>query len=54
VRQYSGPPLPDGAKSVSYRLTVSAPDRTLSSEDVGVIRQRIIDGMRGAGYELRV
>ena len=54
VRQYSGPPLAEGTKSVSYRLTVSAPDRTLSSEDVAAIRQRIIDGMRGAGYELRV
>jgi phenylalanyl-tRNA synthetase beta chain len=54
VRQYSGPPLPEGTKSVSYRVTVSAPDRTLSSDEVGAIRQRIIDGMRGLGYELRV
>lgn len=53
VRQYSGPPLAEGTKSVSYRLTVSA-DRTLSSEDVAAIRQRIIDGMQGLGYELRV
>jgi phenylalanyl-tRNA synthetase beta chain len=54
VRQYSGPPLPEGMKSVSYRLTVSAPDRTLSSDDVAMIRQRIIDGMKGLGYDLRV
>jgi phenylalanyl-tRNA synthetase beta chain len=54
VRQYSGPPLPERTKSVSYRLTVSAPDRTLSSDDVAMIRQRIIDGMKGLGYELRV
>ena len=54
VRQYSGPPLPEGVKSVSYRVTVSAADRTLSSDEVGAIRQRIIDGMRGFGYELRV
>lgn len=54
VRQYSGPPLPEGTKSVSYRVTVSAPDRTLSSEEVGAIRQRIIEGMRSLGYELRV
>ena len=54
VRQYSGPPLGEGTKSVSYRLTVSAPDRTLSSEDVASIRQRIINGMQAAGYELRV
>ncbi|MBC8165989.1 MAG: phenylalanine--tRNA ligase subunit beta, partial [Bryobacteraceae bacterium] len=54
VRQYSGPPLAEGTKSVSYRLTLAAPDRTLSSEDVASARQRIIDGMRASGYDLRV
>jgi phenylalanyl-tRNA synthetase beta chain len=54
VRQYAGPPLPEGKKSVSYRLTVAASDRTLSSDDVTAIRNRIIDGMRGLGYDLRV
>jgi phenylalanyl-tRNA synthetase beta chain len=54
VRQYSGPPLPEGVKSVSFRLTVAAADHTLSSAEVGQIRQRIIDGMKAAGYELRV
>ncbi len=54
VRQYTGAPLPEDRKSVSYRLTVGALDRTLSSEEVAVIRNRIIDAMREAGYELRV
>ena len=54
VRQYSGPPLAEGQKSVSFRLTVGSPERTLSSEEVGEIRARIIEGMRGLGYELRV
>ncbi|HBY59278.1 MAG TPA: phenylalanine--tRNA ligase subunit beta [Solibacterales bacterium] len=54
VMKYSGPPLPEGAKSVSFRLTVGAPDRTLSAEDVTAIRARIIEGMRAAGYELRI
>jgi phenylalanyl-tRNA synthetase beta chain len=54
VRQYEGAPLAEGMKSVSYRLTVAAPDRTLSSEEAGAIRQGIIDGMRARGYELRV
>jgi phenylalanyl-tRNA synthetase beta chain len=54
VRQYSGPPLPEGAKSVSYRLIVAAPDRTLGADEVGAIRSRIIDGMRSRGYDLRV
>jgi phenylalanyl-tRNA synthetase beta chain len=54
VRQYTGAPLAEGTKSVSYRLTVAAADRTLSSEEVGAVRSRIIEGMRSQGYELRV
>ena len=54
VRQYSGPPLPDGVKSVSFRLTIAAPGRTLAAAEAGAIRQRIIDGMRAAGHELRL
>jgi len=49
-------PTPSGekARSLSYRLTVGAPDRTLSADEVGAIRSRIIEGMRAAGYELKV
>jgi len=54
VREYSGPPLPEGKKSVSFRLTVGSAERTLSSDEVGQIRAAIIEGMRGLGYELRV
>ncbi len=54
LRQYSGPPLPEGKKSLSFRLTVFAPDHTLTADEVSAIRQRIIDGMRAAGYELRL
>lgn len=54
VRVYAGPPLPEDKKSVSYRLTVGAPDRTLSSEEAGAIRNRVIETLRAAGYELRV
>jgi phenylalanyl-tRNA synthetase beta chain len=54
LRQYSGPPLPEGRKSVSFRVTLSSPERTLTSEEVTETRTRIIEGMRGLGYELRV
>ncbi len=54
VRQYAGPPLEQGQKSVSYRIEIGAPDRTLTNEEVSEIRGLLIDGMRGAGYELRV
>ena len=53
-RQYSGPPLEEGRKSVSFRLTVGSPERTLSSDEVGEVRVRIIEGIRQLGYELRV
>lgn len=54
VRVYSGPPLPEDRKSISYRLTVGASDRTLSSDEVAAIRDRIIQAMRAAGYDLRL
>ena len=54
VRRYSGPQLPPAKQSLSYRLTVFAPDHTLTTEEVNTIRQHIIDGMQAAGYELRV
>ena len=46
VREYTGAPLPEDRKSVSYRLTVGAPDRTLSSDEVAAIRNRVIEAMR--------
>ncbi|HTR38654.1 MAG TPA: phenylalanine--tRNA ligase subunit beta [Bryobacteraceae bacterium] len=54
VRQYIGAPLPEDRKSVSYRLTVGAADHTLSSDEVTAIRNRVIEAMREAGYELRL
>lgn len=45
--------LPTGDRSLSYRLTVGAADRTLSTEEVKVARTAVIDGLRAAGYELR-
>jgi phenylalanyl-tRNA synthetase beta chain len=54
VRQYAGPPLETGQKSVSYRIEVGALDRTLTSDEVNEVRSRMIEGMRSAGYELRV
>jgi len=53
IRQYAGPPLPHGQKSVSYNLKVGALDHTMTADELTVIRQRIIDGMQALGYELR-
>lgn len=46
--------LPSGERSLSYRLTVGALDRTLSSDEVSAIRAGVIEGMRSSGYELKV
>jgi phenylalanyl-tRNA synthetase beta chain len=54
VRQYAGPPLEQGQKSVSYRIEIGAADRTLTNEEVSEVRALLIEGMRQAGYELRV
>jgi phenylalanyl-tRNA synthetase beta chain len=54
VRQYAGPPLAEGTKSVSFRLTVGSPERTLSADEIAAIRTTIIERMRDLGYELRV
>lgn len=54
LRQYTGSPLPEDCKSVSFRLTVASPDRTLSNDDVIEIRNRVIDGLRQDGYDLRL
>ena len=53
IRQYEGPPLPTGQKSVSYRLEVGAADHTMTSEEVAGIRARIIQNMQEAGFDLR-
>jgi phenylalanyl-tRNA synthetase beta chain len=40
LREYTGGQLPQDRKSVTFRLTVGAWDRTLSSEEVAAIRDR--------------
>jgi phenylalanyl-tRNA synthetase beta chain len=54
VREYTGAPLPEGRKSVSYRLTVGAADHTLSSDEVSAIRNRVIEALQREGFELRI
>lgn len=54
LRQYAGAQLAANQKSVSFRVTVASTEKTLSSDEVNAIRQSIIDGMHGEGYELRV
>lgn len=54
VRVYEGAPLPEGRKSLSYRLIVGALDHTLSNDELTAIRQQVIEGLQSEGRELRV
>jgi phenylalanyl-tRNA synthetase beta chain len=65
MRQFAGPLMeqveyvrefqePDGRKSVTFRVTVGAPDRTLPSAEINAVRAEIIDKLRSLGYELKV
>ncbi len=45
---YEGDPIPDGRKSVAINLTVRAPDRTMSDEDVAPIRRAIVESVEAA------
>ncbi|HEX5226909.1 MAG TPA: phenylalanine--tRNA ligase subunit beta [Bryobacteraceae bacterium] len=42
---YTGPPLAEGRKSVSFRLTVGAHDHTLSTEEADAIYKRVRDAV---------
>ena len=54
VREYRGERVPEGKKSVSFRVVAGAADRTLSSAEITELRNRIIEGLNGMGYDLRV
>jgi len=46
-------PLGDGRNSVSFRITLAAPDHTLSAEEISTARERLIGRLSEAGLELR-
>lgn len=50
---YRGSPLPEDRQSLSFRITVSAADHTLSNEELIAIRNQVMEALRAGGYELR-
>ena len=51
---YTGPQVGAGRKSLAYSLTLRAPDRTLSGEEAGAVRDRVVAFVGSAhGAELR-
>ena len=54
LSEYQGPQLGAGARSLSFRLHYQADDRTLTNEEVSVVQQGIIDGLKQRfGAEVR-
>jgi phenylalanyl-tRNA synthetase beta chain len=54
VREYQGPPVPEGSKSVTFRITLADPAGTLRDEDITAARARILAGLNELGYDTRV
>lgn len=50
---YRGQGVPDGSRSLAYRLRFCALDRTLTDEEVGALRQAAIDAAAAEGATLR-
>ena len=53
VAVYSGPPIPDGQKSLSFRMTFMAPDRTLSEDEVKFCVDRVVEAAGELGASIR-
>ena len=52
---YSGEQVPQGKKSLAYRITFQSPTHTLTDEEVNKVQQQILDKLSsGLGATLRV
>jgi phenylalanyl-tRNA synthetase beta chain len=50
---YRGPGVPDGSRSLAYRLRLQAGDRTLTDAEVADVRTKCIAAAEKAGATLR-
>jgi len=50
---YRGADLPAGSRSIGFRITLRAGDRTLTDDEVAEVRQRCIEAATKAGGQLR-
>ena len=50
---YEGASVPEGKKSVSYRMVFGDAGRTLSSDEINSLRQGVIDALLAAGFPLK-
>jgi phenylalanyl-tRNA synthetase beta chain len=50
---YEGEQVPEGKRSLALRLAFSAPDRTLTDEEVAPVREAIVSALAEIGATLR-
>ena len=50
---YAGEKLGEGRKSLTFRTTLGADDRTLTGAEVSAVRAGIIGALEGAGYTVQ-
>ncbi len=50
---YRGSGVPDGSRSLAFALRLQAHDRTLTDDEVGAVRTRVIDAATATGATLR-
>jgi phenylalanyl-tRNA synthetase beta chain len=53
ISVYEGPPVPEGMKSVSFKIIFAAKDSTLSPEQIEKLQQKVIDDLKKNGLKLR-
>ena len=47
LSEYSGPGIPDGVRSVAWRLTYRDPERTLQAKEIAGRRDRLLRTLEG-------
>lgn len=50
---YEGAPVPDGKKSVSFRIVFASQEATLTSAQIETLQKSVIDALSKKGYTLR-
>ena len=50
---FRGRPVPEGRRSLAYRLRLQANDRTLTDDDIGGVQRSVVEALAGLGAVLR-
>jgi len=50
---FRGSPVPEGRRSLAYRLRLQAPDRTLTDSDIGGVQRDVVEALAKVGADLR-